>query len=782
MTLRASGRLLSVWMLAIVSLVTGEAVQAQTASPQQCKAPLPGAAALPVLNLQLERELKDHETPSEAKRPVYMSGDHASGRAGIESSLQGKAELRANGGTIRADRITYNQDDDEVIASGNVRVAKDGNVFVGPRLQLRVAANIGVFEQPTYKLGLYRGSGSASTMEFLGPKHIRLEQATFTTCDPADPAWQIFADQLDIDELAEAGEARGARLVFGQRSLISLPVLPFPIGDSRKSGVLTPSVYLGGRLGAELIVPYYFNLAPNRDLTVQTHLSLSRGLSFGNRFRYLEKPMFGEVQLDWNPHDAVTGTQRMFISTRNSIVDIGGWNGALNASGVSDDTYLSTYSRTILASSQTKLPRELVLNRTVGDDWQLGLNVRAYQNLLGARDSLTETPFNQLPRVSIKKDFVSDSGFVFRQDAEAAHFSRHVPNTAKGQRFLSNSSVSYPVQLPGAFVIPKLSVNAARYDLDQNPGYATTFSRVLPTLSLDTGLVFERQASWRGRDVTQTLEPRLFFARTPYKDQTGIPVFDTSAASFGFSQLFNESPFLGQDRIADVNQVSLGLTTRRIESDGKESLRASIGQRFYLADQRVALPTGVAISGRQSDILMSLGTEMLENLNVDAYAQYSTDTKRFSRFSVNTHYAPDSLRLLNLGFRYLKDPRDLANQISQVDLSWRWPVASGWSTVGRINYSFLRDVVNAAGTIERPRIVEALLGVEYDWDCWVARFVAHRYVASDNKASTPLFFQLELKGLGRLGNNPFDILRRSIPGYRAPSDRPVLPNSYFGYD
>jgi LPS-assembly protein len=159
---------------------------AQQKEGAMCVAPSSQAVLLPALALQLERELKEHASAPSEKRPVFMSAEQAQGRAGIEASLQGHAEVRANGSTIRADRITYNQDDDEVIASGNVRVAKDGNVFTGPRLQLKVAANLGVFEKPTYNLGLYRGSGTASAMEFLGPKHVRLQDASFTRFSRSD--------------------------------------------------------------------------------------------------------------------------------------------------------------------------------------------------------------------------------------------------------------------------------------------------------------------------------------------------------------------------------------------------------------------------------------------------------------------------------------------------------------------------------------------------------------------------------------------------------------------
>ena len=103
--------------------------------------------------------------------------------------------------------------------------------------------------------------------------------------------------------------------------------------------------------------------------------------------------------------------------------------------------------------------------------------------------------------------------------------------------------------------------------------------------------------------------------------------------------------------------------------------------------------------------------------------------------------------------------------------------------MGRLNYSFLdrgRDPIS--GIPNERGLVESVFGLEYDACCWISRFVVQRYVTGVDTNTTAFFFQLELKGLGRIGSDPFDILRRNIPGFNVPDVRPGQTSRYFGYE
>src|SRR5690606_11420421 len=120
---------------------------------------------------------------------------------------------------------------------------------------------------------------------------------------------------------------------------------------------------------------------------------------------------------------------------------------------------------------------------------------------------------------------------------------------------------------------------------NQAPGTPTTLNRVLPTVSVDTGLVFERDTELLGQKLIQTLEPRLFYVYTPYKDQSQFPNFDTALADFNYTQVFRENRYSGNDRVSDANQLTAALSSRFIEASGVERMNVALAQRFYFNPQ-----------------------------------------------------------------------------------------------------------------------------------------------------------------------------------------------------
>ena len=104
---------------------------------------------------------------------------------------------------------------------------------------------------------------------------------------------------------------------------------------------------------------------------------------------------------------------------------------------------------------------------------------------------------------------------------------------------------------------------------------------------------------------------------------------------------------------------------------------------------------------------------------------------------------------MNLGYRFIDQTSE------QIDLSAQWPLGKRWYGMFRYNYS-----------IQDNKLVEGLAGLEYNGGCWVIRGVFQRLATKENQSTDALFFQLELNGMGRLGSNPLDVLKQSVPGYR----------------
>jgi LPS-assembly protein len=730
-------------------------------------------AAGPGVALRLDPELR--ESTREAPGALFIRGDAIRGRSERDITLQGDAEVRREGMVVRADRLTLYEVDQEVIGAGNVRVLRDGGVFTGSQVWLRLDSNTGSVESPRFTLPSVGGQGSGSRLDFLGRDRIGLTDAVYSTCRPDRPDWYLSAETLTIDQSTGDATGTAASVVFMGLPIVSVPNFTFPLGDGRRSGFLPPSASVTSRTGAELRIPYYWDIAPNRDLTATPTVMARRGLQLGGQYRYLEPSYGGETTAEYLPHDAVTGSRRWLLDSQQGFTGWAGWSGGWLLRGVSDDNYFVDFSRSIVTSAERSLPRDAFVSRHLGD-WHLRARVLQYQNILDAR---LAPPFDRLPQLQLSTVRRNVGGFDWDLQSDASWFRRDLAGSAEGARLLVNPSITYPVNGAGWFVRPRLSVHATSYRLDTNPFGPESIDRVLPIASIDSGLVMERPFEFRGTKLVQTLEPRLFYVYTPYRDQDRIPVFDSAVTTLSYATLFSDRTFSGHDRIADANQLTPGLVSRLIDPQtGAETLRVGVAQRWYFDTQRVAIPGFPTRTDARSDVLLGASAELGNGHGFDAGAQFSLRDDQMPQLDLAWRWWPSQARVVNLALRYRQF------DYAQLDLSWRHPVAARWTTLGRINYSVLREQIDATGQVRdvSPQLLEAVAGFEYSADCWSLRFVLQNYLAAPEQRNSAFFVQLELGGLARIGLNPLDILVRNIPGYRVLDRRQPLPSRYFGYE
>jgi len=724
--------------------------------------------------LKLDGELSETRTPSQAL-PAYARAWTIEGRPEEQTTLIGDAEVRKAGSVIRGDRMTYTSATDELVATGNVRVTRDGNVFTGPALQLRVDANEGTFTSPDYYLALQGGGrGHAERIDFLGPGRALASRATFTTCGPETPDWQISSRALFIDQDDDRGVSRNALLSFKGTPLLASPYFAFSLGNERKSGFLAPSFGITSRSGVDLMVPWYWNLSHDTDATLYPRVSTRRGMQLGGEFRYMRDTFAGETRFEANPYDQEAGMSRHFWHTRQSFNNLGGWAGGWDMRGVSDDRYFVDYSRSIVTSADRVLPRTVSFGRGLSEDWSMSVLVQKFQSILDARPG----PYEREPQVVTRWLARDRNGFDMNSTFDVTQFIAPDFTRPSGTRMVANPSVAWPIRRAGWFAVPKASVHATSYQVNNPLGSDYGLQRVVPTLSFDSGMVFERPYNYAGRDITQTLEPRLFYVRTPFRDQSAFPVFDTAPADFNFAQLFSDNTFIGNDRIADVNQLTAAAVSRLIDPQtGAEGLRFATGFRSYFSDQQVAIPGVAPRTDRRSDLLVAAAGPLGSHWSLDTGLQYSMATTVMPRFSVVGRYLPPDGRVLNAGLRYRKD------QLGQVDVSSRWPLVDGWNSLVRLNYSFLSEGYDPVSRVANTRgFVESLMGFEYTASCWVLRVLTQQFRTAANASTTAFFLQLELNGVGTIGQNPFLVLQRNIPGYRLPQGTLEPGSRYFGYE
>ncbi|MDH5539204.1 MAG: LPS assembly protein LptD [Rhizobacter sp.] len=738
----------------------------------------------------IELRLSPQVTPAlrgeaEGRLPIFFKAQELRGRPDLETEARGDAELRRGGLLVRADSLRYDTVEDMARAVGNVRVEVDGNRYSGPELQLRLRRFEGYFVDPSYHFGRTGAGGTARRLEFLDDRRSVATEANYTSC-PSDgsggPAWLLATDRIHLDFEANEGLAENAVLRFYDVPILAFPVLSFPLSDARKSGWLPPTVSLDTKSGLQLAVPYYWNLAPNRDATLTPTISARRGLGLDTEFRYLEPGHGGKLNLDLLPNDNLTGHSRYALNLEQDSdlpLDL---RLRLRSHRVSDDEYWKDFPRRVASLTPRLLASDLELIRPQGP-WTSYSRVQGWQ-VLQDPDNRIEAPYERMPQIGARYQYRDGLGFDVALETEFNRFTNPVDAVSTprvtGMRLHALGSIARPFVEPGWTLTPRLAFNAASYSLDQALADGrSNASRTIPSISLDSAWLLERDARWFGADTRQTLEPRLLYVYTPYRDQSGLPNFDAAGKDFNVDSVYSENAFSGVDRVSDAHQLTAGVTTRLFDPlSGAETLRLGVAQRYLFRDQRVT-PDGIVFTRSFSDVLLFGSSSAVPLWKLEGSVQYSPENQRTVRSIVSARYSPGPFRTIGASYR-------LARGLSeQVDIGWQWPIGGSgqprargvpgggsgscggnWYSVGRVNYS-TRD----------NRVTDSLLGFEYDSGCWIGRLVAERLSTGRSEATTRLSLQLELIGLSRLnlGSDPLRVLKDNIPGYQFLRDDRVAP-------
>lgn len=719
-------------------------------------APAAGRAQDDGLRLKLEKHLRLAPSRPERESAKFLEAERIQGEQDRSVVATGNVVMRQRGATIRADRVEYLVEEQTAIATGHVQLEREGDLATGPRLTYHLDKDTGEMEAPVFEFPkkdqrrvATRGSASRALLE--EDNKSRLLDAEYTSCPAPRDDWVLRVRELEIDSSRNVGTASNSTVYFLGVPILYSPYLSFPLDNKRKTGFLAPTFGTSGKSGFEVALPYYWNIAENRDATFTPKLFSRRGLQLGTELRYLEPRFLGEIETEYLPRDRVAERDRYLAAIRHTQQLGAGWAASLNAQKVSDDDYFRDLSTKIAATSQTNLARDARVG--YGDDlWSLTARVLAYQTL---QDPLTPVPIPyrilpQLVATGIKENVHGIDGQFF---GELANF-RH-PTLVNGQRLIVYPSIALPLRRSYGYVLPRFGWHYTRYNLQENAsGLDGTATRTLPIVSVDAGAFLDRPFAWGARSFLQTLEPRLYYLHVPYRDQSRLPNFTTAESDFNFAQIFTDNRFVGGDRIGDANQLTLGLTSRLIESaTGLERFKGAVGQVYYFEPQRVTLQGGPR-DVKSSDVLAFASSQMSPSVSFDVGWQYTPNLNRSEKLTLAAHYLPIPGKILNVAYRLARSGPTNPN-IDQVDLSTQWPVGRNISALARWNWS-----------LEDRKLVEGLVGFEYNAGCWQLRAVAHRFITATQQYSTSFQIQLELSGLSRIGINPLETIRQNISGYR----------------
>ncbi|WP_234412299.1 LPS-assembly protein LptD [Stenotrophomonas sp. YAU14D1_LEIMI4_1] len=742
------------------------------------------------------------------QQPTDIEGDQLLGTTTVPQ-YQGNVALRRGDQFVGTDKLSFDTDTGNYIADGNVRYQDSSIRMVAKRAEGNQESDTHKITDIQYQLVSRRGNGEAESVDLQGAVG-QMHRSTYTTCDPSQPVWKLTAPQIDVDNDEGFGTARNAVLRIGKVPVLWAPYFKFPIDDRRKTGLLFPQLGMSGRNGFDYTQPIYLNLAPNYDDTLMPRYMSERGLMLDNEFRYLYNGGRGELLTAYIPNDKLRDRDRgrvMFSGYHN--VD-SHWQARANLAWVSDERYVEDFANRLQGVTASNLQSTIGLYGT-GKNWTAGIMADRWQL---TDYTLTERAlaYNRQPRVYFTWDkpllpwmeagvyaeavrFTHDDINEKTVDAEGEYVRNGtVTRMYGGSRLDVKPYVSFPFSGAAWYVTPTLAYRYTAYQLDRGLAHDirktvltsqnvdvttasadqlrgnTSPSRALPIASLDAGLFFDRETTIGGKSFLHTLEPRLFYLRTPYRNQDDLPLFDTRDFTFSWGQLFRDSRYTGADRQNDANQLTMALGTRFIDqTTGKERFSASIGQIQYFDESRVTTtPGGAPVEKGKSAWIADANYMVNDRWTLSATYQWDPKYKREDLASFRARYLMSNDGVVNLTYRHRINP-DGTDLLKQADLSFLYPLNARWSLVGRYYYS-----------LEDKAPLEIIGGVQWDSCCLAVRAVARRYVRNrEGDLNNSIQIEFVLKGLSSLGQDTDRTLRRAILGYNR-DDLYLVPPSNTG--
>ncbi|NVK39864.1 MAG: LPS assembly protein LptD [Oceanospirillaceae bacterium] len=715
--------------------------------------------------IEPQLEVSDSGIPFNLQ-PVLIAAASSKTELGGLTQLDGGVELSQGGRQLSAEYAEFDQLTQLVRLEGRVRYRERGVLMISDAAQTNLNNLETIFSQSQYVLHPQHARGDAERILRLEDGRIRIENGAYTQCEPGSRSWRVAADSITLNTETGFGEATGATIEVLDTPVLYVPWFYFPIDDRRVSGFLYPTVTYSSKSGLDLAVPYYFNLAPNYDDTLTPRIITKRGLMLENEFRYLNSWSQNVLSNGVLVNDNETGDDRWLLGFDHEGQPWQGWTSYIDYTAVSDNDYFDDMDPTNLEIGYRSHLNKLGELHYDARDWSFTARTQSYQTL----SDDDKSPYRRLPQFLFEGQTPDlAAGLEASYLAEYVRFDRDDEDPlledferVQGDRVHLRPGVSLPLETSWGYVKPSVSVWATQYLLDNeltgvddNPTITTTVS------SIDSGLIFERNAEFGNRRYLQTLEPRAFYLHVPEEDQDDIPAFDTAELDFRYDSLFRENRFSGRDRIGDANQLSLGIATRFFEDSGLERFNVALGQAYYFDDREVQLataenPTPETQTDDRSNYAFTANWTINEDLRLNHDSEWDQDNLDSVANNYRVTFSPGDDRMLYGAYRERDGERE------QMDVGVRWPVSQQWNVLAR----WRQD-------LDRSDTLDALMGVEYKDCCWKVRFGYRQWLKDDDGKRVEdeaVLLQFVLRGLGAVGDEETTQFIREITGFDEDKD------------
>ncbi|MGR5501098.1 LPS assembly protein LptD [Vibrio sp. DNB22_10_4] len=658
------------------------------------------------------------------QEPINIEADSLEAINGERATYKGDVVVVQGNKTITADSVTLHQDDNVVVAEGNVTIDDGQFNAVSDKITNDLNKDVITAENTQYKMLCGGGRGDAVYISKTGKSLYQINDGSITTCPEDDNSWRFLADDIRVDQDNEVATLYGSRVEVKDVPIFYMPYMTMPTSNKRKTGVLFPSLSLGSKNGLELQIPVYWNLAPNYDLLTTFHYMQTRGLQLKGDFRYLTSTSSGELKGEYLADDQKypEKDQRWAFQYKNNSNFGQHWKLDVDYSQVSDNDYFQDLDSSIGSRSEGQLSQKgTVAYRE--QFWDAAITVQDFQILVDDTKPYRLMPqfeFNYYrPEIyqNLNFDLVSSIS-RFETDDEKKPSATRVHVEPGITLPLSNTWGTWTTE--ARYLLTQYNQDIDNLNIADVGPLEEKVTRALPEFRTHAGMVFERDTAFID-GYTQTLEPQVQYLYVPEVDQSNIFNYDTTLLQTDYYGLFRSRRFSGVDKVAAANQISYGATSRFYDGGQKERLAVSFGQIYYL-DPASKNPNSATDNESSNYSSWAIETDFNYNDRVFYHGgiQYDIDSSSVSLANSAVEYRVED-DFIQANYRYVTKEyiesinsysndelsKLTRNGINQVGLLGGYQINRNWIATGQYYYDMTERVS-----------IEWLAKLEYQSDCW----------------------------------------------------------------
>lgn len=781
-----------------------------------------------------------------------IAADHSQWSLSGTSSFQGHVkviqqnrEVTAN--AAKAERDPQTKAISTVTMTGNVRFVQPGMVILAdqavlfqhlinlegvtyraspdasssPQRQAVINAKTG--QVSAYRLYQLNARGTAKEAKQVAPNVYQFKHASYTACPPTSNTWRLRASTVNMNFNEGHGSARNVVLFVKGLPVFYSPYYSFPLNKWRKSGLLLPFYKYSSQDGFHVGLPMYWNMAPNYDLLFTPQFISDRGVKSDFIFRYLSSHSSGTLFYSILPNDRLfnhnrdsniakysnnpnysdrvsdlesDSDNRQAFSWKDATVLNEHWRANVDFNYVNDDYYEEDFGVYNLSPTTNQLLQQATTSYS-STAWNIQAILQQYQTLHPIDQSNISNQYKKLPQIVFNfNPPVNSANWRFTVPSNYTYFDIEqnpdkTTTLVTGNRFYSKPTLTWDFSRPSGELKAQAkvwSVADATPDRPQDHG-PRDIARAIPIFDASAHLNFIRDLSIHGQKMQQTLEPELYYLLVPYVNQNELPIFDSSAQTFSYAQMFSDNRFSGYDRLGDANQLTMGLKSRLLNAAGQQQASASIADIAYFRDRDVCVgydcSTPSDVDTQQfSPLVMSASYKLSSNWKASGNIVWTPGDSDVGTLYSSIHYQPNINHIFSLGYYDVNNdsvagvvPSLVTDSSSIQDIrqsvaSAYWGLGTHWHVMGSWNHSWS----HLGGSADDPLTLDVYdtfsAGFQYDSCCWAFRLLGFRSLQGFDENynveyNDGVYFQIALKGLGNIGDQGLEgMLRANVPGYQ----------------